>query len=162
LRACDGNTPRGCFMAGRAYGLAQGVAKDDERAKEFYTRGCDGNFAPACAAMGKSANLPAEATAWLSSADYHTIWDKQRANGFYPGHVEGRLNNGREEFRATAWEPVTATCQTRSHHSLTEDNYRRASTDYAAQGFGLKSVSQFVGLGGGVKYQAVWTKGCEP
>src|SRR6185369_3377770 len=152
VRACDGNTPRGCYMAGRAYSLAQGVAKDDARAKDFYRRGCDGHFQPACEALGTATLTPEAATAWLSGADYHTLWDKQRANGFYPGRVEGRLNNGREEFRATAWEPVTPTCLTKSHHGMPEENYRRASSDYSVQGFRLKSMTQFVGLGGVVKY----------
>ena len=38
-------------------------------------------------------------TPWLTSAEYQREFDAKQSE-FYPAHIEGRCNNGREEFRA--------------------------------------------------------------
>jgi serine/threonine-protein kinase len=100
-------------------------------------------------------------TTWLSAAEYQDLWRTETANGFHPVNVEGRLSDGRDEFRA-AWERTVPPCQFLSHHGLMKDTFDKYNAQYSAQGFIIKSSTQFVGRLGITRYQAVWVKGCHP
>ncbi len=47
-RACDGRSPLGCGMLGARYSSGLGVPKDQKRAQELYTIGCEGGHFASC------------------------------------------------------------------------------------------------------------------
>jgi len=57
--ACDEASGFGCWQLGDAYAQGTGVARDEQKSRELYTRACNLRFATGCIALG---NQLAEAT----------------------------------------------------------------------------------------------------
>jgi Polyglycine hydrolase-like, structural repeat len=166
-RACGLRMTDGCSNAAEAYREGRGVEKSAARAAEFTRRARElpgGDARPADAATA----APAETTpvedddgGWLPPAKYQRAFNRRRSRGFYPAKVEGRVNNGRDEFRAQ-WKPWSDPCQWASFHAMSKLAFDQHTARYAAQGFTLSSTAQFVDASGSTKYQGTWTKNCAP
>jgi TonB family protein len=97
---------------------------------------------------------------WMSGNEYQSLWNNRKGSGFRPSVIEGRVNNGREEFRAR-WEPFSSACAFTSHRAMTKAVYESQNGQFIQNGYSVV-VTQFNNLAGVPAYNAVWTKGCEP
>lgn len=94
---------------------------------------------------------------WLTSAQYQQVFNKQVRDGFYPEKVEGRCENGSEQFRA-AWNGIPLDVTFVAHHAMTKQFYEGKNLKYGSLGYSLESANQFMDCSGMERYQAVWLK----
>lgn len=94
---------------------------------------------------------------WLTSAQYQQVFNMQVRAGFYPKSVEGRCENGSEQFRAE-WTGIPLGASFHSHHALTKAFYEARNEEYASFGYSLQSVTYFTDCSGKERYQATWFK----
>ena len=94
---------------------------------------------------------------WLTSAQYQQIFNKQVREGFYPERVEGRCENGSEQFHA-AWKGVPLDVSFYAQHAMTKEFYEGKNLQYSSLGYSLESISQFKDCSGTERYQALWFK----
>jgi hypothetical protein len=161
-RACDLRVADGCSNAADAYRDGRSVEKSAARAAEFTRRARElsgGDPRPGDVAPAEAPPAADDDAGWRSAAQYQQAFSRRRSRGFYPAKVEGRVNNGREEFRAE-WKPWSTPCRWASFHNLPKPAFDRNSARYAAEGFTLSSTAQFVDTSGTTRYQATWTKDC--
>ena len=92
---------------------------------------------------------------WLTSAQYQQVFNNQVREGRYPKTVEGRCENGREQFWAE-WDRVPSGAGFDSHHALTKPFYEARNGEYVSHGYSLQSVNNFEDCSGVERYQATW------
>ena len=97
---------------------------------------------------------------WMPSAEYQRAFEAEMAKGFRPFRVEGRLKDGREEFRAE-WQPDSPPCAWEARHGLNEDAFKKCDAEYTTRGYQIMSQSSFRNQWGAIKHQALWTQGCD-
>ena len=94
---------------------------------------------------------------WLTSAQYQQIFNKQAKEGFYPIRVEGRCENGGEQFHAQ-WQGVPSGASFYSHHAITKESFEVKNQEYISRGYSLVSLTTFKDCSGTERYQATWLK----
>ena len=164
-RACELTLADACIGIAFAYQQGLGVDKNLARAAELSKRALDlrtgGTAAAADSREASGSVVAAETIDWMPSREYQFVWTTHMLSESPPTRVEGRLNEGREEFRAT-FANVPPWCDVASVHGMSKADYDQRQTQYQRQGFSLSASTQFDGVGGVTKYQAVWTRGCVP
>src|SRR5262249_32229890 len=95
-------------------------------------------------------------TPWLTSAEYQREFDSNQSQ-FYPAKIEGRCNNGREEFRAV-WKVRPAESAFESHTGMTKQQFEDKQNALREQGYSLESSGVFQDCNNVTKYQATWLK----
>jgi hypothetical protein len=164
-RACELTLADACMAISFAYQQGLGVDKNPARAAELSKRARDlrtgGTAAAADTREASGSVVAAETIDWMPSREYQFVWTTHMLSESPPTRVEGRLNEGREEFRAT-FANVPPWCDVASVHGMSKADYDQRQTQYERQGFRLSASTQFDGVGGITKYQAVWTRGCVP
>jgi hypothetical protein len=96
-------------------------------------------------------------TEWLTSAQYQQTFNKQSREGFYPKKIEGRCENGSEQFRAQ-WAGIPLAVSFYSHHGMKKDYYEGKNLQYVSLGYSLEFVDKFIDCSGLERYQATWLK----
>jgi len=92
---------------------------------------------------------------WLTSTQYQQVFNEQVREGRYPKTVEGRCENGSEQFRAD-WGRIPSGAGFYSHHALTKALYEARNGEYVSHGYSLQSITNFEDCSGVERYQATW------
>jgi hypothetical protein len=98
--------------------------------------------------------------AWLSTIDYRKVFKDQLARHIHPKKVYGRLESGRQEFRAE-WFSGRAPCPWSSEHEINAREFKKLDADYALASYVLSWKSEFADESGHPVIQAIWTQKCE-
>jgi TPR repeat protein/serine/threonine protein kinase len=160
-RSCDLRVAMGCMYAAIASMEGRGVEKDTTRAAGFL-RQADllGGRDTASTPLGDAkTGATGEFSSWMPRDEYDNVWNKHIAEGLRPALVEGRVNNGREEYRAR-WERTLSGCTFFQRRNISQATYDTDNAVFIQQGYRV-SVTQFNNLAGQTMYVALWTKGCD-
>ena len=93
---------------------------------------------------------------WLTSRQYQEEFEKRAREGFYPDGIEGRCEDGNEQFRAE-WKGLPLGAGFESFHAMTKEAFENKKKENAT-GYSLGRVNTFKDCSGEDRYQATWLK----
>ncbi len=104
-----------------------------------------------------AADTPPEDPQWMTSAQFQQVFDRKVADGFYPYEIDGKCENGYEQFSAK-WTGLPLGWYFYARHGAFEAPFERFNQDYLSKGFTLEFSSTFEDCAGKTRYQGVWLK----